>query len=355
MRLTGHWFEPDSSTRHEASLVFLGNRYELRINGESVRQGPGTDFSVSDRLGSMPRRLSWADDAIFETVDNASIDRWLGDNDHASSRSLIIHQFEKSWKWAIVGSVLTVAIGFSAFRWGLPALSFKIADNLPVAFHETLSRQTMATLDRLILEESEATETDQAEITARFIDMVAKLPPNEFSFKLHFRQMKGIPNAMALPGGDVIVTDALLELTEHPDELDSVLLHEMGHVIERHGLQHAVQASAVSVIIALAFGDLSGIGEIAVGLPVFLMQSSYSRNRESEADSFAFTRMGELGKDPKYFASMITRLGGSGDEEDSTDEDEEDRGPAYLSSHPHAADRALKALEASKELGFPRP
>ena len=149
----------------------------------------------------------------------------------------------------------------------------------------------MATLDRFLFKKSEADAADKAEINKRFIDMVAELPANEFSFKLHFRQMKDIPNAMALPGGDVVVTDALLELVENSDELDSILLHEMGHVIERHGLQHAVQASAVSVIVALAFGDLSGIGEIGVGVPVFLLQSSYSRRRETEADTFAFARM----------------------------------------------------------------
>lgn len=353
MTITGHWFEPYSSTRCQASVVFLGNRYELRIDGESVRQGVGADFIVSDRLGNMPRRLSWSDEAVFETADNVAVDQWLRDNDHASGRSLLLHQIEKSWKWAVVGSLLTVAIGFSAFRWGLPVLSTKIAEKLPVSVHEAISTQTMATLDRFILQESETAEVAQAEIRDRFADMVAKLPPHEFSFKLHFRQMKGIPNAMALPGGDVIVTDALLKLVEHSDELDSVLLHEMGHVIERHGLEHAVQTSAVSVIAALAFGDLSGVGEIGVGMPVFLLQSSYSRQRESEADSFALARMGELEKDPRHFASLITRLGGSEGEEDSSDNQE--RGPAYFSSHPHAAERAKKALQASKELGFPQP
>lgn len=353
MTVTGHWFEPDSSTRHEASVVFVGERYELRVGGELVRQGVGNELVVSDRLGNMPRRFSWADDGVFETTDNLAVDQWLTENDHQGSRSLLIHHFEKSWQWAAMGAVLTVAIGFSAFRWGLPALSNKIAFSLPASVHEAISKQSLATLDRFFLDESEASDAEQAQINDRFVAMVAALPVNEFSFKLHFRHMRGIPNAMALPGGDVIVTDALLELVENPDELDSVLLHEMGHVIERHGLQHAVQASAVSVFVALAFGDLSGIGEIGVGVPVFLLQSSYSRKRETEADSFAFTQMGKLGKDPKHFASVITRLGGLDDEDESADNDDEH--PAYFSSHPHTAERAIKALEASKELGFPRP
>jgi len=353
MTVTGHWFEPNSSTRHDASMVLLGDRYELRVNDELVRQGEGDDFTISDRLGNMPRRLSWADDTSFETTDNKAIDRWLSDSNHSGAQSLRIHQLERSWKWAAAGAVLTVAIGFSAFRWGLPALSTKIAQSLPVSVHESISRQTMTTLDRFIFEQSETSESEQAEIRDRFVSMVAALPANEFSFKLHFRQMNDIPNAMALPGGDVIVTDALLALVEHPDELDSVLLHEMGHVIERHGLQHAVQASAVSVIVALAFGDLSGIGEIGVGVPVFLLQSSYSRHRETEADAFAFARMGELGKDPKYFARIISRLGSVDSEEDRTDDGE--RRPAYFSSHPHSTERAINAVEASKALGFPQP
>lgn len=353
MNLPGHWFEPNSSTRHDADLIFLGDRYELRIDGKPVRQGNAGDFSVSDRLGNLPRRLSWDDDAVFETIDNDAIDTWLSQNGHTGSRGLLIHSLEKSWKWAAVGCVLTVAIVFGAFRWGLPSLSRNIANNVPVSVHESLSKQTLETLDRFILEESEVGAAEQAEIRERFEEMVAALPANEFSFKLHFRQMKNIPNAMALPGGDVIVTDQLLALVEHPDELDSILLHEMGHVVERHGLQHAVQASAVSVVVALAFGDLSGIGEVGVGLPVFLLQSSYSRSRETEADAFAFARMGELGKDPKHFASVIKRLGGPAGAEDSSEDEE--RAPAYFSSHPHSAERAIKAMEASKELGFPRP
>ncbi|MFK7853778.1 MAG: M48 family metallopeptidase [Granulosicoccus sp.] len=353
MILAGHWFEPDSSTRHDADLVFLGDRYELRIDGKSIRQGNASDFSVSDRLGNLPRRLSWNDDAVFETTNNDAIDAWLDEHGHSGSRGLLIHHLEKSWKWAAVGCVLTVAIVFGAFRWGLPSVSKNIADNVPVSVHESLSKQTLETLDRFILEESEVDIAEQVEIRARFEEMVAALPAHDFSFKLHFRRMKDIPNAMALPGGDVIVTDELLDLVQHPDELDSILLHEMGHVVERHGLQHAVQASAVSVVVALAFGDLSGIGEVGVGLPVFLLQSSYSRHRETEADAFAFARMGELGKDPKYFASVITRLGGSAEEEDSSEDEE--RAPAYFSSHPHSAERAIKAMKASKELGFPRP
>ena len=50
-----------------------------------------------------------------------------------------------------------------------------------------------------------------------------------------------------------------------------------------------------------------------MGVPVFLLQSSYTRKSEAEADEFAFSEMAELGKDPKHFADIIIRLSEFGD------------------------------------------
>ena len=134
-----------------------------------------------------------------------------------------------------------------------------------------------------------------------------------------------------------------LSMIEHPDELDSVLLHEIGHVLEFHGMTQVIRASAFSVIVTLAFGDLSAVGEAAVGVPIFIMQNSYSQNAETEADDYAFARMQELGKDPKHFASIILRLS-----EQKLDEDDTEEQGSYFSSHPDSRGRARKALEASR-------
>ncbi len=51
-------------------------------------------------------------------------------------------------------------------------------------------------------------------------------------------------NAFALPGGIVIVTDQLMQLAEHDDEILAVLAHEIGHVKHRHVLRGLPQDSA---------------------------------------------------------------------------------------------------------------
>jgi len=358
--INGYWFDADSSTRLEAGLTVYESRYALRSDGEEFRQGDVHEFEVSDRIGSMARRLTWPDGSIFETTDNDAVDAFLQGAEHRASRSLILHRFERSWRWVVVGIIVTIALTFSGFRWGLPAAAEQIADSLPASAHETVSIGAMATLDKFILDQSALSESEQADISDRFDGLVASVPPNDFTLTLHFREMHGVPNAFALPSGDIVVTDALVHLVEHPDELDSVMLHEIGHVLEHHGMQRVIQASTLSVVLGLALGDLSGIAEVAVGVPVIMLQSSYSRKNETEADDFAFAEMAELGKDPKHFANIIVRLTEFGDhkvimeevDRKASDPDAEEEPNDYFSSHPDSRIRAQRALKVSRELGF---
>ena len=360
--ISGYWFEANSSTRHAARINVHDSHYTLSVDEQVRLQGDVHELDVSDRMGSMARRLSWPDGAVFETTDNDAVDEFLRHTNHRGARTLVLHHFERSWRWVVVGIVVAIGVSFASIRWGLPAAAEHIADALPVSAHETVSIGTMATLDKIMLEPSNLDAAKKTEIRERFDKLTNAVPSNDFTLTLHFRNMLGTPNAFALPGGDIVVTDALVNLVQHPDELDSVMLHEIGHVLEHHGMQHVVQASALSLVLALALGDLSGIGEVAVGVPVFLLQSSYSRKSEAEADEFAFSEMAELGKDPKHFADIIIRLSEFGDRrkirkeaerEDTDPESESEESPGdYFSSHPDSRKRAQRALEVSRELGF---
>ena len=75
-------------------------------------------------------------------------------------------------------------------------------------------------------------------------------------------------NAFALPGGDIVVTDALVKLVGEGDGLTGVLAHEAGHVEYRHGLRQVIQSSAIGATAALLFGDVS---TILSGVPAALL------------------------------------------------------------------------------------
>lgn len=116
-------------------------------------------------------------------------------------------------------------------------------------------------------------------------------------------------NAFALPGGKVGVYTGLLQLAENDAELATVMGHEIGHVIARHGAERMSEAMVISGVGAvgsavvdaksenpqmrqmfeLAYGGLTTVGRV---LP-------HSRNNESEADRMGALYAARAGYDPR--------------------------------------------------------
>ncbi len=114
-------------------------------------------------------------------------------------------------------------------------------------------------------------------------------------------------NAFALPGGKVGVYTGLLQLAESDAELATVMGHEIGHVIARHGAERMSEATVISGLGALgaaaveakspayrqtfelAYGGLTTVGRV---LP-------HSRNNESEADRMGAIYAARAGYDPR--------------------------------------------------------
>ena len=351
MKIDGYFYEVGSSTRIDAHLNCVDEMYQLFINdGELLRSGSLHDLTVSDRVGDIARKIYWQDDSLFESTHNNEIDQLLQQTKHKGETSGILHKLEKSTQLVVLGVIATVVFSVLFFLYGLPAAAKFVTKKLPVRSAELISDGAMDGMDKFFFDETSLSVDEQAKWQAQFDSVIAKIPNEGFTFKLHFRDMLGLPNAMALPGGDIVVTDAFIELLDHPGEFDSVLLHEVGHVVERHGLIQAVQASAMTVILAMAVGDASGIGELIVSVPVFLMQSNYSRSAEASADEYSFKHLAELGIDPKHFATIILKLTDETLEDINIDQDEnDDKVNDYLSSHPGGISRAKRAMELSKE------
>ena len=142
-------------------------------------------------------------------------------------------------------------------------------------------------------------------------------------------------NAVALPGGQVLIFDGLLQDAESADEVAGVLAHEVGHVRERHVMTALLRQFGLSI---LASGFNSGFAENALGLAGL----GYSRKAEREADDYARARLRQADISPLGSAGFFERMASqSGDEA-------EDR-PAmvgWMASHPSSGERA-EAYRAS--------
>ena len=143
-----------------------------------------------------------------------------------------------------------------------------------------------------------------------------------------------IENAFALPGGRIYLLDGLLEKARNPDELAGILAHELGHVKHRDGLRSLIQTGGTSFLIGLLFGDVTGAGA-AVLAARSLLDASYSRDAERDADAFATQTMRKLGRSATPSGELLLRITGA----------QAIRTSPLLASHPLTEER----LEAMKK------
>ncbi|OQP62295.1 hypothetical protein A3860_28425 [Niastella vici] len=91
-------------------------------------------------------------------------------------------------------------------------------------------------------------------------------------------------NAFAIPGGHIVVYDAILEQMKTPEELAALLGHEGSHIALRHSLRNIFRDLSQKMFISLLLGNESGIASTVVNNASALQQLQYSRSLETEAD-----------------------------------------------------------------------
>ena len=159
----------------------------------------------------------------------------------------------------------------------------------------------------------------------------------------------GMVNAVALPGGQVLLFDGLVQQAETPEELAGVLGHEVGHVRERHVMTSILRQFGLSILLA---GSNSGVGNTAFGVASL----GYSREAEREADEYARARMAQSNISPLGAAAFFERLGGGGDEEGRDEDTTGDAGDndepgliGWIASHPAPGERAKAYRDSARE------
>jgi Zn-dependent protease with chaperone function len=341
--IEGYFYKKGSAARMCA--VFSSNdlgRYAVELENGSVHRGELSHLQVSERLGNVERKITLEDGSLFTTDDNESVDALFKESYKINS---FIHYLESNLKWIAVAIVITAMSAFSFFKWGVPWASQQIAHALPYETNELIASGSMDFLDKYLFDESDVSDEEQKHLRSHFKEKLSILSlseESEIEYKLHFRSWtmheQEIPNALALPSGDIIVTDKFLDLAKSQDEIDAVLLHEMGHIVHRHSLEMLIEGTFITVAVMLLTGDGTGLGDMGVGLGSALVSSAYSRGHESEADIYAFEKMLKVGIDPKSFSNIMARLTDYMTPEHNQTKDD-DALLDYFSSHPNTNER----------------
>ena len=112
------------------------------------------------------------------------------------------------------------------------------------------------------------------------------------------------PNAFAMPGGNIAITRGLLVALENEAQLSAVLGHELGHVTARHSVQNLQRGMLLNVglqVLAVSSSgtSYSGLARQAGQIAGSILDSSYSRDQEREADRLGIDYMVKAQYSPK--------------------------------------------------------
>ncbi|HEC31539.1 MAG TPA: M48 family peptidase, partial [Deltaproteobacteria bacterium] len=144
-------------------------------------------------------------------------------------------------------------------------------------------------------------------------------------------------NAFCLPGGKVFIYTGMFPYTKDDNGLATVISHEIGHAIARHGAERMTmdllaRVGAVGLSVALrnaspvairSFEQAYGLGAtIGLILP-------FSRQQELEADHIGLILMAKAGYDPRGALLLWQRLMQS----------DKSHPPVFLSTHPSDEER----------------
>ena len=174
---------------------------------------------------------------------------------------------------------------------------------------------------------------EHVELTDTLESMMARLitPIQNLPYEFHVTVVDSpTVNAMAAPGGYLIVFRGLLQDTETPEELAGVLAHEIQHVMLQHGMRLIVQHLSMAVIIAALSGDASGMLSYGLQAAQTLQTLSYSRGAENQADEQGLALLQQAGINPEGMMSFFEKLSKA----------QEDTSPfQYFSTHPPTKER----------------
>lgn len=339
MEVEGRFFDAQRAHSRPARLTCDAQGLRLAVGDEEQPRRPQL-VKVSERLGRLPRKLSFADGSLLEVPADAPVDGLAPRPDRFFA---LAHWLERSWKYAAAAGVLTILLLAVTYRYGVPLAARAAAGITPPVISEMMNEGTLDTVDHVLFSPSALPAARIAHIRSLFASLVAPLDGAP-DYELLFRD--GGPlgaNAIALPGGTIIITDQLIALARSDDEIRGVLAHEVGHVEQRHSLQQIYRAIGFSALVMLAGGDSGQLVHDVVNQAAILQTFAYAREFEDAADRRSVAIMVAEGRNPLAFIDLLDRITAGAPGADHT---------GMLSTHPGTQDRRSAAEAEARALGW---
>lgn len=234
----------------------------------------------------------------------------------------------------IVGAGIAVVL---FFIYGLPWIARPLAALVPVAWEEPVGESTAALINKLF---ARGRPFCDAKTGVAALNKLSRKLSSTINMPYDIRvdvADSDMVNALAVPGGRIVVFRGLIDRASAPDEVAGVLAHEMAHVQNRHPTLGMINTVGWSALLSAFTGGASLSSEAIARLAAHLATSAYTRDLEAQADDGAIAMLTASGIGSDGLARFFKSI-----------REMEDKGvhlPEYLSTHPETRER-IAAIES---------
>jgi Zn-dependent protease with chaperone function len=355
--LPADYFDGMSARARRVSLRL--ERGQLHLRGDGIQLAlPVSEVRWPERTRHGARTAHFQQGGAVQALDAGDWDAWAR---RVGLHESVVIKAQQSWRGVALAMLLLVGVLAAGYQWGVPWLARAALVAIPESADRTVGDAVLRSFDDNLLLPSAVPSARREALRTALAQAVARMQPKgqQLNYELRFHNSPRVPsrrgqatrlgpNAFALPGGVIIVTDEMLQLLDGRDDvLIGVLGHELGHVQRRHGMRMLVQTTVLGAAASLVWGDVSSVLAAA---PVMLGQSAYSRQFEREADDDAVALLRANGLSPTVMIELFERLQKHRNA-DAADQDGK-AGSAFdlgiaLASHPADAERIQRFRDAA--------
>ena len=207
-------------------------------------------------------------------------------------------QFGTTGYLGAISLIVGIILGFNFLF--IPFARNQIAFNIPIEYEEQLGVEYFA-----FLESTSTIDSTKTEILETFISNL------ELNTKYEIKPLiieSETVNAMALPGGYLIIYTGIIDKMQTPEELTALIGHEIGHIQNRHLLQQLINNLSKQFVLKALVGSSNEMLKNVGGLYSQFDNLSYSRDAEREADQFGYQLLVDNNLNPSGMIDLFQTL-----------------------------------------------
>jgi Zn-dependent protease with chaperone function len=335
---SGEFFDGVTANSTQVPVVISGLGVSFELAGEWI-EWPMTDLRcLQDQARDSGMILDLEDDSEARLIvkDRAATKFLWSLPNRLNSRKTSKQMKKRVAIWGVAAVVSVCLILFVV----VPGLSNTLAKYIPMEREIAMGKYALRQIEWVV------SKSDGTELTCTGADglkaldkMSKRLKDNfETDYPLNVRVFRHeMVNAFAVPGGQIVLFEGLIEAAKTPEEVAGVLAHEFGHTINRDPTRLSLRSAGSAGLLGLVFGDFAG-GFAALALAEALLSANYSQEAETNADAFSHELFAKAKLPSSHFATffehLIKETGG------------EDELLSHISSHPNLQGRANAAKSA---------